>query len=105
MIKKVDKNTSFSETKVFEYNGKTMDFRVPRVMGIVNVTPDSFYDDRTVGHYDYRAEQLVNEGAYIIDIGAVSTRQGAPEVSVEEEKSRVLPVLKEVRKSFPEIII
>ncbi|MBP6871093.1 MAG: dihydropteroate synthase [Bacteroidales bacterium] len=138
MIKKVDKNTSFSETKVFEYNGKTMDFRVPRVMGIVNVTPDSFYDltigrlddlavgrlddlavgrldDSAVGGFkdligrlDYlmgRVKEMADSGAYIIDIGAVSTRPGAPEVSVEEEKSRLLPVLKEVRKSFPEIII
>jgi len=139
MIKKVDKNTSFSETKVFEYNGKTMDFRVPRVMGIVNVTPDSFYDwtvgrfgDLTIGRLDDlavgrfgdlavgrfgdlavgrfgdlmgRVKEMADSGAYIIDIGAVSTRPGAPEVSVEEEKSRLLPVLKEVRKSFPEIII
>ncbi|MDX9905687.1 MAG: dihydropteroate synthase [Bacteroidales bacterium] len=115
MIKKVDKNTSFSENKVFEYNGKTMDFRVPRVMGIVNVTPDSFYDvavgrldDLTIGRLDYlmgRVKEMADSGAYIIDIGAVSTRPGAPEVSIEEEKSRLLPVLKEVRKLFPEIII
>ncbi|MBW6461073.1 MAG: dihydropteroate synthase, partial [Bacteroidales bacterium] len=50
-------------------------------------------------------EQMLEDGAYIIDIGAVSTRPGAAEVSVEEEKRRLMPPLKEIRKSFPELII
>ncbi|NTV83232.1 MAG: dihydropteroate synthase [Bacteroidales bacterium] len=113
MDKNNDKNTSFSQKRIFDYNGKQMDFSVPRVMGIVNVTPDSFYEDKTVrlydgktaGLYEDKIGQLVNEGAYIIDIGAVSTRPGADEVSIEEEKRRILPVLKEMRKSFPDVII
>jgi dihydropteroate synthase len=50
-------------------------------------------------------EKMVNESAYIIDIGAVSTKPGAAEVSIEEERKRLLPVLKAVRKTYPEIII
>jgi dihydropteroate synthase len=116
MDKKDDKNTSFYRKRIFEYNGKQMDFSVPRVMGIVNVTPDSFYRAgrhggmEAWGHGGMEAwldivEEMNTGGAYIIDIGAVSTRPGAVEVSGEEEKRRFLPVLKEIRKSFPEIII
>jgi dihydropteroate synthase len=132
MDKKNDKITSFSQKRVFEFNGKKMDFTQPRVMGILNVSPDSFYDggwynDLAIGRFDDwaigrfgnlaigrledlgiwkgRVEEMIVEGAYIIDIGAVSTRPGAAEVTAEEEKRRLFPVLKEVRKSFPDIII
>jgi dihydropteroate synthase len=108
-----DKNTSFSKMRVFDFNGKMMDFTKPRVMGILNVTPDSFYDGRTVRRedgktvrlYEDKVKKMVEEGAYIIDIGAVSTRPGAEEVSIEEEKRRLFPVLDSVRKEFPGIII
>jgi dihydropteroate synthase len=116
--KNSDKNTSFSPKRIFEFNGKIIDITVPRVMGIVNVTPDSFYDweigrleDLGSGRLeDWRiwgnkVEKMIGEGAYIIDIGAVSTRPGASEVSAEEEKRRLLPVLKEIRKEYPGIII
>lgn len=108
MDKNQYKNTAFLEKRIFEYNGKKFDFSAPRVMGIVNVTPDSFYEagKRESGVEWIRfIEKMIGDGAYIIDIGGVSTRPGAAEVSVEEEKSRVLPVLKAIRKAFPEIII
>jgi len=128
MDKNRDKNTFFSATRVFDFNGKMMDFTRPRVMGILNVTPDSFYDGFStsppvplsksergnrgqgvkggeVETWLTKAEAIVQEGAYIIDIGAVSTRPGAPEVTVEEEKRRLFPVLKELRKSYPDVII
>ncbi len=112
MDKNDDKYTSFSRKRIFDFNGKRMDFSVPRVMGIVNVTPDSFYEvgaeDRQHTSLDMwlkTTEKMLDHGAYIIDIGAVSTRPGAAEVSEEEEKTRLLPVLKKIRKSFPEIII
>lgn len=73
----------------------------PRVMGIVNVTPDSFSDggrhastSQAISH----AEQLLNEGAHILDFGAESTRPGAAPVSVEEELSRLVPVLQQAIK-------
>jgi dihydropteroate synthase len=104
MVKSSDKSTFFSVKRIFEFNGKTMDFTSPKVMGIVNVTPDSFYKGMEAGGQG-SMERIVAEGAYIIDIGAVSTRPGAGEVSIEEEKRRLIPVLKETRKRFPDIII
>jgi dihydropteroate synthase len=118
MDKSSDKNTFFSPKRVFEFHGKIMDFTKPRVMGILNVTPDSFYDWK-IGRLDdlgsgslgdleiwrNRYEEMISEGAYIIDIGAVSTRPGAAEVSVGKEKNRLLPVLREIRKKHPGIII
>jgi dihydropteroate synthase len=81
-----------------------MDFTRPKVMGILNVTPDSFY--KGMGAWRHGGmERIVAEGAYIIDIGAVSTRPGAVEVSIEEEKRRLIPVLKETRRRYPDIII
>jgi dihydropteroate synthase len=75
----------------------TIDLSKPKVMGIVNVTPDSFSDggqyasrDAAIAH----CEQLVREGADILDIGGESTRPGAPAVSLDEELARVLPVLR-----------
>ena len=78
-----------------------IDLTQPKVMGIVNVTPDSFSDG---GQHDttrsalQHAEQLLKEGADILDIGGESTRPGAPVVSLEEELHRVLPVVKEAVK-------
>jgi dihydropteroate synthase len=115
MVKNSDKSTLFSSKRIFEYNGKRMDFNIPRVMGIVNVTPDSFYDweigrfdDWEIGRLDDligRTGKMIRNGAYIIDIGAVSTRPGAGDVSAEKEKRRLMPVLKEIRQNFPDIII
>ena len=91
------------------YNKKILNLGLKTaIMGILNVTPDSFYDG---GRYRdkekalKRVEELVEEGADIIDIGGESTRPGSERVSAEEELNRVLPVLKEVRKSFPHIWI
>lgn len=107
MDKNSDKNTSFSPKRIFEFNGKRMDFSRPRVMGILNITHDSFYDGGRgeEGKRREKVEQMVSEGAYIIDIGAVSTRPGAAEVSVEEEKRRLIPVLKEIRAAYQGIIL
>jgi dihydropteroate synthase len=75
----------------------TIDLSTPRVMGIVNVTPDSFSDGgQHALHHDAIAhcERLVQEGAYLLDIGGESTRPGAPPVSLEEELARVVPVIR-----------
>ena len=114
MDKNSDKNTSFSPKRAFDFNGKIMDFSKPRVMGILNITPDSFYNGSReswgpggmeAGKWRAKVEQMVSEGAYIIDIGAVSTRPGAAEVSAEEENRRLMPVLKDIRKEFPDVIL
>lgn len=83
------------------------------VMGIVNVTPDSFsdggkhYDEKDVSKAIAHAEKLIADGAKILDIGGMSTRpgSGATAPSAEEEISRVVPVIKAVRAKFPEIVI
>lgn len=75
--------------------------RHPLVMGILNVTPDSFSDGGKYFHFDEalkRALQMVEEGADIIDIGGESTRPGSEPVPLEEEKARVVPLIKELRK-------
>lgn len=79
----------------------TIDLSRPQVMGIVNVTPDSFSDggrhDTTVAALAH-CEQLLQDGAQILDIGGESTRPGAPPVSPEDELARVLPVVREAVK-------
>lgn len=77
-------------------------------MGILNVTPDSFYDGGRYNTLDAaikRAEELINEGADIIDIGGVSTRPGSTPPSLDEELKRVIPIILEIAKRFPNIII
>ena len=89
-------------------NGKPLDLTVPAVMGILNLTADSFFDGGsylTVSGRLQRTGQMLSEGARIIDMGAVSTRPGAPEVSREEELEKLLPSLKAIRKEFPSAII
>ena len=84
--------------------GKTLDLSRPVVMGILNVTPDSFSDGGYYLEPDAalrRAEQMVSEGAAIIDIGGESTRPGAPPVSVQEELARVLPIVERLARELP----
>lgn len=89
-------------------NGTLLTFERPRIMGILNVTADSFYDG---GKYDTvnsalkRAEAVLSEGAEIIDIGAQSTRPGATLSTAEEEKQRLLPVIEAIATRFPEAIV
>lgn len=84
--------------------GKTLDLSRPAVMGVLNVTPDSFSDG---GLYSNpadalrRAEAMTAEGAAIIDVGGESTRPGAPPVSVQEELDRVLPVVERLVRELP----
>ena len=85
-----------------------MDLSEPQVMGILNVTPDSFYAGShgvTEGYIIDRIHQIMNEGASIIDIGACSTRPGADQVSAEEEMSRMRMGLELIRKHRPDAIV
>ncbi|MGM0496408.1 MAG: dihydropteroate synthase [Bacteroidota bacterium] len=103
-----NKDTIFSKKSYINCNGSLLDFDKPRIMGVLNVTPDSFYD----GGYYYdqdsltkRIEQLQEEGADIIDAGGYSSRPGADNISNKEEWKRLEPVLKKIRKDYPETII
>lgn len=85
-----------------------MDLTQPQVMGILNVTPDSFYDESRMTTEDgvaKRVEQIVSEGASIIDIGGYSSRPGAVEVSREEEMERLRMALKVVRGMYPDAVV
>lgn len=84
--------------------GKILDLRRPVVMGVLNVTPDSFSDGGRYLSRDAalrRAEVMVAEGAAMIDVGGESTRPGAPSVSVQEELDRVLPVVERLARELP----
>ncbi len=88
--------------------GKLIDLAVPKVMGIINVTPDSFYKgSRVNGEKEIvlRAAGMIADGADILDVGGYSSRPGATEVPPEEEKSRVLEAIRIIRKEFPGTII
>ncbi len=76
----------------------------PLIMGILNLTPDSFYDGgkhTNINQSIKHIEKMINEGADIIDIGAVSSRPGADEISVEMERKRLFPVLEKIKDYFP----
>jgi len=80
----------------------------PLIMGILNVTPDSFFDGGKYTNEDQwlvQAKKMIDEGIDIIDIGAYSTQPGASHVSESEEMERLIKVIKSVRKQFPEILI
>ncbi len=84
--------------------GKPLDLSVPRVMGVLNVTPDSFSDGGRFARLPLaleRAREMVAEGAAIIDVGGESTRPGALPVGVEEELRRVLPVVEALAAELP----
>ena len=86
---------------------KVLDLSSPKIMGILNVTPDSFSDGglwNSAGKALAHAETMLNEGAAIIDIGGESTRPGAPTVSEDEELSRVIPAVERIAKETDAII-
>lgn len=89
-------------------NGTLIDLSIPKIMGILNLTPDSFYDG---GKYNsqkeilLQTEKMLIEGATFIDIGAYSSRPGAADISEEEELKRLLPNLELILREFPEILI
>jgi dihydropteroate synthase len=82
-----------------------MDLSTPRVMGILNITPDSFYDESRVNSTEQaveKAREMIHQGADILDLGAVSSRPGAPEIPLAEELERLFPVLEALRNAFPD---
>ncbi|MDX2002785.1 MAG: dihydropteroate synthase [Chitinophagales bacterium] len=102
------KNTVFSKNTLLNCGGTIIDVARPKVMGILNATPDSFYDGGsylTTYNALRRAEQLLKEGATFIDIGGMSTRPGAEMVSEVEELQRVLPIVEAIKRQFPEAIL
>ena len=97
----VPKSTLLSDGRVLRYDSV-------KVMGIINVTPDSFYAGSRIKGIDAvleMAERMLCEGAAVLDIGGESTRPGSDPVMAEEERNRVLPAIRAVKKKFPEAVI
>ncbi len=98
----------FYQQKTLNCKGKLISIETPLVMGILNVTPDSFFDG---GKYQNekailkRAEQILKEGGNIIDVGGMSSRPRAEIIDVDEELKRVIPVIEKISSTFPEAII
>tara|TARA_R110002049_G_scaffold4377_9_gene30577 strand:+ start:13746 stop:14567 length:822 start_codon:yes stop_codon:yes gene_type:complete len=89
-------------------NGTLVDLTLPKVMGILNITPDSFFDGgkyKNESDFLLQTEKMLLEGATFIDVGAYSSRPGAKHISEEEELQRIVPVINLLVKNFPEIII
>ncbi len=107
------KNTEIHQKKILNVNGGQLDFSVPKVMGIINLTPDSFYQPKwkDFGYLPaenqilIQAEKMLDEGADLLDLGAYSSRPNAERLSVQEEINRLLGPLRVIKKTFPAAII
>jgi len=92
---------------ILECGNRSIDLAKPCVMGILNVTPDSFSDGGKFNQFDkalYHAEQMIADGVVFIDVGGESTRPGAKTVTVQEELERVIPVIEALAKRFDVLI-
>ncbi len=88
--------------------GRLVDLSTPKIMGIINATPDSFYSKSRVATSDdlkIRIEQMIEDGVDIIDIGAYSSRPNAEHISQEEELNRLLPLVEFIKKEYPNLLV
>ncbi len=103
-----NKSILSGEKRYINVGGKLLDLSVPKVMGILNVSPDSFYKgSRYLNDEDIvkAATHMIEDGADILDIGGYSSRPGAEDISADEEGRRVLKAIKIVLRKFPEAVI
>jgi dihydropteroate synthase len=99
------KDTFLNRKITLNLKGELLDLSRPCIMGILNLTPDSFYSNSRISSADLaleRAETCIKEGATFIDIGAYSSRPGADDVSTSEELKRIIPVVEAISRRFPE---
>lgn len=104
----MDKTTYFYPNKTLRTGNGLLDLSTPAIMGILNVTPDSFFDGGKFlgGESALRqAEHLILQGADIVDIGGMSTRPGAVVIGAQEEMERVLPIVTAIHTQFPDVHI
>ncbi|MDH4092282.1 MAG: dihydropteroate synthase [Cyclobacteriaceae bacterium] len=107
-MKSAPESKLFSTNKTLKIRGRLLDLSTPAVMGVLNVTPDSFYDG---GRYDnddallMQVEKMLEEGATFIDVGAYSSRPGAKDIPPQEELKRAVRAINLALKRFPEAII
>lgn len=98
----------FLTNKTLQICGRLVDLSIPRVMGILNVTPDSFYDGGKFadeGSVLSQVEKMLAEGASFIDVGAYSSRPGAEDISAEIETSRATQAIRWIKREFPEVML
>lgn len=101
-------NKFLKRKNTINLNGRLLDLSKPVVMGILNVTPDSFFDGgkyKTEKKVVKRAEEILEQGGTIIDIGAVSTQPGSEGISTKDEIERLLPAAKAVKRAFPDAFV
>jgi dihydropteroate synthase len=104
----VAKDTFFRKKETINAGGKLIDLSTPKVMGIINLTPDSFYAGSRkplISDALQQAAKMLDEGADFLDIGAYSSRPGATDISVQEETDRLLPVVELIAANHPEAIL
>jgi dihydropteroate synthase len=107
------KDTRFPAKITINCQGRLLSLHEPVVMGILNLTPDSFYagsrllgsDGLQVDTLLERASEMLRDGAVILDLGAYSTRPGAADISEQEEIDRLVPAIETIRKAFPEAFL
>lgn len=102
------KDTFFRKKETINAGGKLIDLHTPRVMGIINITPDSFYaGSRKPQLTDalQQAGKMLGEGADLLDIGAYSSRPGADDIALQEEMDRLLPVVELIAANYPEAVL
>ncbi|EHQ25435.1 dihydropteroate synthase [Mucilaginibacter paludis] len=102
------KDTFFRKKMTLNAGGKLIDLNSPKIMGIINITPDSFYAESRKMSLDsalLQAEKMLSDGADFLDIGAYSSRPGAADISVQEETDRLLPFIEVIVKEHPETIL
>lgn len=100
------KNTLLPVQSLLQSRGKLLEISKPVVMGILNATPDSFYNQGRKSQLDEllgEAEKMLEAGATLLDIGGISTRPDAATVTCEEELQRVLPVIQAIHTRFPDV--
>jgi len=104
----VAKDTFFNKKTTLNARGKLIDLSTPEVMGIINITPDSFYAGsrhQNTGAALQQAGKMLADGAAILDIGAYSSRPGATDIPVQEETDRLLPAIEAIAKAYPDAIL
>ncbi|MDO1447385.1 dihydropteroate synthase [Rhodocytophaga aerolata] len=102
------RDSVFRTNSTLRLRGNLLDLSAPLVMGILNITPDSFYAGSRASNVETaveRAGQMITDGATILDIGGYSSRPGASAISLEEELDRVLPVIEAILHQFPDTYI
>jgi dihydropteroate synthase len=104
----VAKDTFFHKKVTLNAGGKLIDISTPKVMGIINITPDSFFADSRKPDVDgalLQARKMLNDGAAFLDLGAYSSRPGAEDISIQQETDRLLPVVESIVRNFPDAVL